>query len=916
MLTTKLNIPPARSQVVHRQRLTDQLIAGLSRRLTLVSAPAGSGKTTLVSEFVRQIDRPVAWISLDAGDDDPTRFMTYLVAALQTVRPDIGQTVQALLHSPQPSPLEQMMVTLINELAAASVECVLVLDDYHLIKAEAIHNAVAFLLDNLPPTLHVVIAGRTSPPLPLPRWRGRGELTDVRMADLRFTPDEATAFLNGAMALGLTPEVIATLEARTEGWIAGLQLAALSLRRRDDGSQFVKTFTGRDRYILDYLVDEVISRQPERVQSFLLETAVLDRMTGPLCDAVTGQPDGQAMLGALEEANLFLVPLDNERRWYRYHHLFAEFLQARLRDHAGADGLATLHQRAARWHAQNGFTSEAVEHALAASDFELAAHLIEQAADELYSRGSIATLRRWLERLPEAVVRDRPRAAIYYAWVLFFAGEGSRDSETIFERADGYLRSAEKVMRERTSGAKNDSPNEELGMIYAVRTTMASAAPVRKSALCAQRDLARTIECGRQALAHLPEQNLIWRCVVNIGLGYAYRVAGNITAAAQSFAEASRLGHVGGNLSGALFARSNWASLLIMQGRLHEAEQVYQDALRVAAAHKGDLLPITGQIHIGLGRLLYEWNELEQAARYLAEGLKRAEAFGFCSPEVLMMLARVRRAEGDEETSQLLVAEAIEDLQTSETHIHSAMLARLEHVRLMLAQGDVQAASRWAKTSGLSFDAEPTAWREPETITFARVLIAQGQAEKIMPLVEALRRAATAGGRRGSLIEILAVQATAYHASGQATAAQTCLGEALAMAEPERYVRVFVDEGKPMLALLHQVYQSLKERPASATFSREYVERLLIVQRKAETVTVRAPEAVATTTQQPLVEPLSQRELEILRLIAAGRSNKEIAQELFVAVSTIKWHVNNIFGKLNVQSRTQAIARAQRLGIL
>jgi LuxR family maltose regulon positive regulatory protein len=916
LLRTKLFVPPGRTRLVERPRLIERLVDGLYRKLTLVSATAGSGKTTLIGDFARTIDRPIAWVSLDASDNDPIRFIGYLVAALQNVDPKFGESIAALLQTPQRPPIENLLTTLINQITDHNLELVLVLDDYHTIKADEIHRGVEFLADRAPAGVHIVVSSRTNPALPLARWRAGGELTELRTADLRFTEQEADSFLNDVMKLGLSKESVAKLESRTEGWIAGLQLAALSLQHRPDLEEFIKNFTGRHSYVLEYLVDEVIGKQDENIQSFLLQTAILARLNGSLCDLVTGQSNTQAILRELEQANLFVVPLDDERRWYRYHHLFGEFLYAKLIDQKDPAEVAELHNRAAGWFRKNGFAAEAIEHALTGGHFDLAAEFIEQDADELYTRGAVGTLRGWLERLPEQVRRRRPRAGIYYAWVLFFVGEGSNNSEPVFERAESYLQNAEERLNESLEEqGDNERTMESLGIIHAVRTAMTSASPVKKSQQGAQRDLGRTIECGKRALELLAPRNLTWRCVVNVGLGYAYRVAGDVGSSIQAFAEAGRQGNEAGNLSGALFAFSNLATLLIQQGKLHEAEAVYRDALRMAGAGKGELFPMTGQIDIGLGRLLYEWNRLSEAAANFSGAIERSEQYGFHSPDVLLSLARVRCAQGDVDKANDLAAEAERLLEMPGLHPVFAALARIEQVRYLLSTGKIEEALRWARTSGLKATDEPGLWREGEYLALARVLIADGSAETTIDLIRKVVSAARAANRDGNLVEVLAVQAMAYQALGDDLPAQMALKEGLKLAEAASYVRTFLDEGPPMMAMLQQIYQTLKkDKTGRPSLSRGYLERLLLAFR-AE-VGSGSVKGEAKEVEQPLVEPFSERELEIMRSIAAGRSNQEIAEQLFVALSTVKWHVNNIYGKLNVRSRTQAIARAQRLGLI
>lgn len=543
-----------------------------------------------------------------------------------------------------------------------------------------------------------------------------------------------------------------------------------------------------------------------------------------------------------------------------------------------------------------------MEHALAAGDYDGAARLIEANADQLYAQGSVPTLQRWLDQLPDQVFSVRPRAAIYRGWTLFFAGEGSQNKETIFERADSYLRRAEHLAQDHSS----DESRESLGMIYAVRTAMASAMPARKSPVCAQRDLAMTIQCGQRALEYLPKQNLTWRCVVNVSLGYAYQIVGDISAAIRCFSDAAGLGHGGGNLSGALFAFSNWAALLLMQGKLTETERVYREALRIAQESKADSHHLTGQIYVGLGRLFYERNELDEAASFLSQAMSQAEGAGARVPHVLLSLARVKWAQGDQAAGRTLAEKANEQLEQP-MHQLFAIKARLEHLRLLLADSNADAVSHWLRTSAPRSDEEPTSWREGEFVALARVLIRRQQTSKAIDLLDKLWKPAYSSKRTGSLIEIAVLQAAAHVEAGNREAAEKALAAALGMAEPESYVRVFVDEGETINQLLAHLYQKQKKGDQPHGFSRDYVERLLL--------------AMKNPTNEPtvgsgLVEEFSDRELEVMRLVAAGLSNQEIADKLFVAITTVKWHVTNIFGKLAVRNRTQAVAKAKQIGLL
>jgi len=891
LLSTKLYIARPRPDLLPRPRLTQRLNDGLHRKLTLISAPAGFGKTTLLSEWSLQSKRPVAWISLDEGDNDPARFWAYFIAALQTLQVNVGDAALAAFQSPQPPPMEVVLTALINEIAIIPEPFALVLDDYHVIETQPVHSALTFLLNHLPPQMHLIIATRADPPLPLARLRGRGQLTELREADLRFTTDEAAAFLNQAMGLNLSAEQVAALEERTEGWIAGLQLAALSMQGRSDIPGFIAAFAGSHRYILDYLAEEVLQRQPEGVQTFLLQTAILDRLSGPLCDTVTGQGDSQTMLERLERANLFLVPLDEERRWYRYHRLFAELLRAYLQREQ-PNRVPGLHRRASEWYEQNGLLAEAVGHALAAKDFERAARLVEQAAPQMLMRGELVTLLGWLAALPDERIRAWPALCTYYAWVLTLTGQ---------------LDAVEPRLQDAEQGLQPDIPAAELqdllGQIAAIRAYIAAL----------HRDVPHAIELARQALEHLPEENPAVRAFVAFTLGGACLLSDDVAEACQAFAEASALGRAAGNVHVAIPALCNLAGLRALQGQLHQAAGLYQEALELATpslAHQregrgGRTLPVAAMAYSGLGGLLYEWNDLEGAMRHLREGIEQSKQWGNVDAlaSSYARVARVLQAQGDEAGALEALKEAGQLVRRHAVIPTTAARVAAYQASLWLAQGNLGAATRWVQERGLSVDDELGYLREPEHIALARVLIAQGKYDEALQFLARLRQAAETRGRMGSLIEILVLQALALQSQGNTTQAMPALERALSLAEPEGYVRLFVDEGAPMAKLLRQAL--------SRGIAPNYVSRLLAAfgaeEQRGEEAEKRAP---------LLLEPLSERELEVLRLLAAGLSNREIAEKLIVAVGTVKAHIHNIYGKLGVQSRTQAVARARELGIL
>ena len=904
--------------LVPRPRLGERLEEGMGRKLTLISAPAGFGKTTLLSEWrAMHSDEgyPVAWVSLDEGDDDPARFLSYLVAALQTIRAGVGETALALLHSPQPPPIEAVLTALINDVAAIPHDFALVLDDYHVIASEAVHRSISFLLDHLPPQAHLVIAGRANPPLPVARLRARRELTEIGAEDLRFTPEEAAAFLNDAAGLYLSAGELRALEDRTEGWIAGLQLAALSMRGREDVSGFIAALRGTNRYVLDYLAEEVLQCQPDDVQRFLLQTSILGRLSGPLCNAVVADTGSQAMLGRLERANLFLVPLDDERRWYRYHHLFAEVLRSRLHQ-AHPGWVSELHRRAGAWYAEHHMTVEAVDHMLAAGDHARAADLIEQAGVRAFKRSEMATLSRWLDALPEAHVRLRPRLCLFYASVLI--------GEAHFDAAEAWLRDAERRL---DTGA--NAPAAVTGQRARSETVPDTSRPVETEAMLGEvaafrayiasfkGDPASTVELAREALARLPADDLYTRGLSAVELGYGYLESGRPEEASDAFALAMTSSQAAGHMYAFLAAAGGLAKTRIVQGRLREAALLCRQAKQSATVGAGRSLPATIYAHVGLGEVLYEWNDLKGAASALEEGIELGEQGGLLVMLVnsYIVLSRVHQAQGASGRALDAIHSA---QQLTQQHNVTSLLtkAAAQRVRLGLAQGDVASGVRWAQERGLGSHHESDFRREFEHVTFARVLIAQEKPAEALRLLKRLLAAAEIAGRTGSSIELLALQALALQAVGDTADAVNSLARALSLAEPEGYVRTFADEGAPMAALLPRVLDGQRGRrsvTALPSVSREYVGRLLAAIRAGiSPPTTESPLEAASS----LVEPLSERELEVLRLIASGASNREVARKLFVSLATVKTHLNNIYRKLGVRSRTQAVARARESGLL
>lgn len=922
LLTTKLYMPPIRPELVPRPHLLERLNEGLHRRLILISAPAGFGKTTLVSAWIKDSGMPAAWISLDESDNDPARFLAYLVAALRTIKTDIGKGALSALQAPQPPAAEAILTALINQLDDLPHSLFLVLDDYHLITAKSIHKALAFFLDHLPPQIHVVIATRSDPPLPVARLRGRGQLTELRQTDLRFSLDEATAFLNEVMDLSLSTDDIAALASRTEGWITGLQMAALALQvavstQRQDTAQsssFVQAFTGSNRYILDYLVEEVLLRQPEEIQAFLLHTAILNRLTGPLCDAVLdagdtdsegdpGRPlhSSQQTLEELEAANLFIIPLDGERRWYRYHRLFADLLRKRL-EHAQPEQVPILHRRASTWYAQNGLLPEAIDHALAAGNHDRAADLIEQVAEATLMRSEIPTLLHWMERVPDPLIRARPVLCLYHAWALLWSGQ---PLETVKSR-----------LQDVDTGT--DILSIQVGTLQALVAAW-------------QGEITRAGDLAREALARLPEDESFLRSIAAWNLGLSYLLGGDFEAGRQVFDEIARMGQKTGNVMFAVNALCHLAELQMSQARLHEARDTYQQALELAVDEQGQLLPVAGMPLIGLGELSREWNDLESAKRHLNQGIQRMNHWGpFGAIDGYISLARIRQAEGDVEGSRDAIQQAQRvAVQFDVTELDDVLVA-INQVRLWIAQGNFELARHWLEERGLLLRHGPvteSGGRELvegdnlidqqlgryKELLLVRLLLGLDQPDEALPLLDSQETLLEEQGRRVSrrMMEVQLLRALGLQAQDKVDQALASLEQALSIGEPGGFVRTFVDEGERMALLLRQA--------ASRGIAPAYVSQLIAAfdaQAARETAVAPPHPHVEPPSDQPLIEPLSEREMDVLRLLSTGLSNPEIAQELYIATSTVRSHLKSIYGKLNVHKRWDAVHRAEELGLL
>ena len=929
LLRTKLFIPRPRpvAQRVPRPRLVERLNAGLGCKLTLISAPAGFGKTTLLSEWVSSSDPRgrVAWISLDKGDNDPTRFWSYVIAALQTVHPGLGGPALAMLQSPHPPSIESVLTGLINEIATARTDWVaLVLDDLHTITNPQINDALGSLLGNLPAQsgpgeqgqgIHLTASGRADPPWALARLRARGELNELRADDLRFTYQEAAAFLNVAMKLSLSPDDVAVLEERTEGWVVGLQMAALSMQGRQDVSGLVKAFTGSHRFILDYLVEEVLDQLPPTIQEFLIKTSVLESLSASLCDAVADRDDSQTVLAQLDRANLFLVPLDDERRWYRYHHLFADLLRNRL-EQALAEEVPALHRRASAWYEDERLIAKAIDHAFATNDMERAARLVERGAIEAIFQCEHSTLLRWLETLPVQAIHTRPWLCVYLAWSRYWIGP--RD------QVGHWLQAAERAL------AIAPSPNA-LGITKAERRQIAgNICALRAHQAHHDEDLPRVLRMAQHAIELLPEGDSICGSSMLV-LGEAHWGLGDLKSAARALSETKQIALNVGNLSLAVVATCRLAHKSVKQSRLHKAFETCQEALRLATHPSGRQLLSAGHAKVRMSQLLYEWSNLTKASSHLGEGMEECAQWGPVDAvvESHVSLVRLQLAQGN-------TGSALDTLKQAEQRAQGQSLdpwisTWLDdcRVRLWLATGRLDAAIQWSASDGPRFDGPLSYHRDLDHVNLARVLCAQGAQDPSGPyltqaldLLDRLLQAAELAGWTHDAIKISVLKALALHAHGDTEKALFALRNALSLAEPGGYVRTFVDEGAPMAQLLSRILAqprdlSGKARPegqpaARRSIAADYVPKLLTV--LAAEIT---PEAATPQPHPaPLIESLTERELEVLQLLSTTLSTAEIANELYIAVSTLRTHTKSIYGKLDVHSRREAIARAQALQLL
>jgi LuxR family transcriptional regulator, maltose regulon positive regulatory protein len=894
LLATKLHLPRPPRGFVARPRLVDRLDDGLARELTLICAPAGFGKTSLLADWSQRRERRVGWLSLDAGDNDPVRFWRHAVAALDRARPGVAERAAPLLGLPAPASFEAVATAVVNELATEDGDALLVLDDYHLIEAQPVHASLQFLLEHQPPGLHVVLATRADPQLPLARLRARGQLAELRAAELMFTVDEATALLREAAGLELRADEVAPLVARTDGWAAGLQLAALSLHRQPDVAGFVESFSGSHRHVLDYLTEEVLERQPESVREFLFETSVLNRLSGPLCDAITGRADGQRMLEAIEGANLFLTPLDEVRGWWRYHPLFTDLLRARLQQQ-DPERMRELHRNAALWHDEHELIDDALRHGIAAGDVVWAARLIERHADELLLRSEGATLQRWLAALPPGSINTRPRLLITQTR---FAG---------LEEVEDLLDAAELALAHTADEPYEPSVGRGVSRLANVPAMIA----IGRAFVAYERgDGEATMAFASRALAEIGEGEWWLDSLARALFGAAAWLHGRLGEAERAIASSIARWQAADEYDQVELWSQYLGQIQCARGRLDLAVENYQQVLEAATVPDRRALPAASTAHVGLGAVAYQRGEFDTALPHLTEGLRLCRQFG--NPDSLAnglaTLAWIRRAQGDLPAALAAMDEA--ERASDPTVVDLLNSVPAQRARLLLAQGDVAAAARWTEERGLAADDESSYPREPAYLLLARVLLAQDQPDQALRVLDRLQAAAVAQDRMGSVIEIRALRALGLAALGNEDGAVATLAEALTLAHPQGYARVFVDEGPTMGALLGRLI-----RTQQVAVPGDYVGRL-----------VRAFEhdsAGRTSDERPtaaivpgLVTALSERELEVLHLLAAGKQNQDIADELHMALNTVKKHATHIYDKLGATNRTEATVRAREFGLL
>ncbi len=887
LLSTKLFVPAIRRDYVTRPRLITQLSLGLEKSLVLISAPAGYGKTTLVGSYLRENDISSTWLSLDEGDNDPIRFLQYFIIALQKIVPEIQVDLPGVLQGMQPASFEVLINNIINEIVEHVTPFIFVLDDFHVIHSEPVLNIFAYLLEHLPPQMNVAIITRIDPPLPLARMRARNKLTEIRADQLRFSRDEMAAFLNDVMGLALSADDLSAMETRTEGWIATLQLAALSMQSSKDIHGFVSAFTGSHHYVMDYLVEEVLGLQPKKVGDFLLQTSILDQMCGPLCESVVDadpqEPvNGQAMLEALERMNLFVIPLDDERRWYRYHHLFAEMLKKQLEQHH-PDSLPRMHQRASQWFEQYGLVPEAIRHSLTGGDQDRVIQLIEQNGAILLISGEYNALSNWIKAV-DFRSQTHPWIHIIQAWLFILTGQP--------EQAEEPLKIAEKLISPIEADAKT-------------RIMLGAIATGRAYRSFIDGDTHLTATFARQAMEYLPDVDLVSRSIRSIAislLGDACLMNGELEEARQVYTEAKKIGQAAGDVHVVMVVSCSLSRVYMEQGLLHQAAEILAEALQMVTRPDGRKMVIAGEVLAELSQVSYEWNNLDTTLEQVHSCIALCRQWGYRGFQAVgsVMLALLEQVQGHPEAA--LEAMHIAENLTREHHFafRYAVWVKYTLVRLWITQGNLEKASHIVQESGVTIKDEISFLRELEFLALLRLLLAQGDYEASLVLSRRILKKAETAGQIRRMIEVLVLQALIFQGRNETEQALAVLKRALSLARPQRYIRTFVDEGEPMARLLHLA--------RSRQVETEYATHLLSVLEKAA--------GKMQPPSQLLIEPLTMREIEVLRLIEAGCSNQDIAGKLVISIPTVKRHISNIYSKLGAKNRTQAISLGKELDLI
>jgi LuxR family maltose regulon positive regulatory protein len=897
LLVTKTRLPQLPPDWVARPRLSGKLNEALRHKLVLISAPAGYGKTTLLSETLHGLKKPVGWVSLDSSDNNPAIFWTYLVTALQNIMPGVCQPLLNTLQSPESPPASWLLTAFINSISSHEGDFILVLDDYHTIESPAIHEAVSFIVEHAPPQFHLVIASRIDPPLPLARWRVRGELAEIRADDLGFNLGEASELLTRVTGIGLSETDLTTLENRTEGWIAGLKMAALSLQGKRDISGYINAFSGSNRYILDYLAEEVLSQQPPGIKQFLLETSILERLCGPLCDAVTGCSDSQSVLVRLESSNLFITPLDDERRWYRYHQLFAIILHNQL-VLSEPRQINRLHKRASIWYEKEGLTGEAIDHSLKGDDAERAVDILENEAPLMLGQSQAAKLLDYLPRIPQTLILSSPWLCTAFAWAALLTNRQEVLSKMLSRAIEALSESPEKL-----SPGSRANLHRIRGHTLSIQSFIAQA----------REDFTRAIQLSEEANRELPANDLddlLARAVNSLNLAACYQKTGEITKAIPFLEELVAAGRRGKFFYAVLAAQGSLAEIEMQLSHTERAARICQEAIEQGTRWGSNCpLPGTALAYIVMGKLDYERNNLKSAAENLTRGISLARTDSSLDPMLkgYLHLAKLEQADGHAGSAigYILQAEnlgpwVIVSPEVPQIPAWKALLA--------LRRNDAAVAHEWARQQEISTPLSqlPDFRQEFIYLTLVRIKIHKGECRDLPEKLDEFIRNAGGQGRKSAVIEALVLKALALDSLGEDAQARDTLERALSLAEPAGLIRLFLDEVPLVAKLLRHVTGGSRES--------EYALKLLsMIEPQPQD---RSIHPSGSTTKGGFIEALSEREVEVLKLIAAGKSNKEIAAELFLAIGTVKKHTNNIFGKLGVESRTQAIARARELGTI